>query len=33
MFDMEYMRRQSLFEDIRIMLKTVPVMLLRIGGW
>ena len=32
-FDMEYMRRQSLFEDIRIMLKTVPVMLLRIGGW
>jgi lipopolysaccharide/colanic/teichoic acid biosynthesis glycosyltransferase len=33
MFDMEYMRRQSLFEDLRIMLKTVPVMLLRIGGW
>jgi lipopolysaccharide/colanic/teichoic acid biosynthesis glycosyltransferase len=33
MFDMEYMRRQSLVEDIRIMLKTVPVMLLRIGGW
>ncbi len=32
-FDMEYMRRQSLLEDIRIMLKTVPVMLLRIGGW
>ena len=32
-FDMEYMRRQSLGEDIRIMLKTVPVMLLRIGGW
>lgn len=32
-FDIEYMRRQSLFEDIRIMLKTVPVMLLRIGGW
>ena len=33
MFDVEYMRRQSLFEDMRIMLKTVPVMLLRIGGW
>jgi len=33
MFDTEYMRRQSLFEDLRIMLKTVPVMLLRIGGW
>ena len=33
MYDMEYMRRQSLFEDMRIMLKTVPVMLLRIGGW
>ena len=33
MFDMEYMRRQSLFEDIRIMLRTVPVMLMRIGGW
>ena len=32
-FDMEYMRRQSLLEDLRIMLKTVPVMLLRIGGW
>jgi lipopolysaccharide/colanic/teichoic acid biosynthesis glycosyltransferase len=33
MFDMEYMRRQSLFEEIRIMLKAVPVILLRIGGW
>lgn len=32
-FDIAYMRRQSLAEDIRIMLKTVPVMLLRIGGW
>lgn len=33
LYDLEYMRRQSLFEDIRIMCKTVPVMLLRIGGW
>ena len=32
-FDILYMRRQSLGEDIRIMLKTVPVMLFRIGGW
>lgn len=32
-FDLMYMRRQSLAEDIWIMLKTVPVMLFRIGGW
>ncbi len=32
-FDIEYMRRQSLGEDILIMLRTVPVMLFRIGGW
>ena len=32
-FDIEYMRRQCLWEDVRIMLKTIPVMLLRIGGW
>lgn len=32
-FDLLYMRRQSLGEDIRIMLKTIPVMLFRIGGW
>jgi lipopolysaccharide/colanic/teichoic acid biosynthesis glycosyltransferase len=31
-FDIEYMRRQSIGEDIRIMLRTVPVMLMRIGG-
>lgn len=32
-FDVAYMRRQSLAQDILIMLRTVPVMLLRIGGW
>jgi len=32
-FDIQYMKRQSLGEDIRIMARTVPVMLFRIGGW
>lgn len=32
-FDLEYMQRQSLKEDLSIMLRTVPVMLFRIGGW
>ena len=32
-YDLEYIRRQSLREDLRIMLKTVPVILLRRGGW
>lgn len=32
-YDIEYMRRQSLAQDLLIMLRTVPVMLLRIGGW
>lgn len=32
-FDLQYMQRQSMGEDIRIMLKTIPVMLFRIGGW
>ncbi|MCE2901937.1 MAG: sugar transferase [Gemmatimonas sp.] len=32
-FDIAYMRRQSLGEDVLIMLRTIPVMLLRIGGW
>ena len=32
-YDLEYIRRQSLAEDLRIMLKTVPVILLRRGGW
>src|SRR5947207_2987435 len=32
-FDLEYIRRQSASEDLRIMLRTIPVMLLRRGGW
>jgi lipopolysaccharide/colanic/teichoic acid biosynthesis glycosyltransferase len=32
-YDLEYIRRQSLREDVRIMLKTIPVILLRRGGW
>jgi lipopolysaccharide/colanic/teichoic acid biosynthesis glycosyltransferase len=32
-YDLEYIRRQSVTEDFRIMLKTVPVVLLRRGGW
>jgi lipopolysaccharide/colanic/teichoic acid biosynthesis glycosyltransferase len=32
-YDLEYLRRQSLFEDARIMLLTIPVMLFRRGGW
>jgi lipopolysaccharide/colanic/teichoic acid biosynthesis glycosyltransferase len=32
-YDLEYLQRQSLAEDLRIMVKTVPVMLFRKGGW
>ena len=32
-FDVEYMKRQSLWFDVCIMARTVPVMLFRIGGW
>jgi lipopolysaccharide/colanic/teichoic acid biosynthesis glycosyltransferase len=31
--DLEYMRRQSMKEDLAIMARTIPVMLFRIGGW
>jgi len=31
--DLEYLRRQSVIEDVRIMLRTVPVMLFKQGGW
>jgi lipopolysaccharide/colanic/teichoic acid biosynthesis glycosyltransferase len=32
-FDLRYLRRQSVLEDLRIMLLTFPVMLGRRGGW
>ncbi len=32
-YDLEYIRRRTLWEDLRIMLKTIPVILLRRGGW
>jgi lipopolysaccharide/colanic/teichoic acid biosynthesis glycosyltransferase len=32
-YDLEYIQRQSVAEDFRIMFKTVPVILLRRGGW
>jgi len=32
-FDLEYIRRQSLAEDCKIMLQTVPVIVFRKGAW
>ncbi len=32
-YDLEYIRRQSALEDLRIMLRTVPVIVMRRGGW
>jgi lipopolysaccharide/colanic/teichoic acid biosynthesis glycosyltransferase len=32
-YDLEYLQRQCLAEDLRIMVKTVPVMLFRKTGW
>ena len=32
-YDLEYIRRRSLGEDLRIMLQTIPVIFLRRGGW
>lgn len=32
-FDLAYVRRQSAVEDLRIMAMTLPVMVLRRGGW
>jgi lipopolysaccharide/colanic/teichoic acid biosynthesis glycosyltransferase len=32
-YDLEYLRRQSVAEDLRIMSMTLPVMLFRRGGW
>lgn len=31
--DLEYIERRSVFEDLRIMLETIPGVLLRSGGW
>lgn len=32
-FDLEYLRRQSMGEDFKIMLRTVPSVILKIRGW
>jgi lipopolysaccharide/colanic/teichoic acid biosynthesis glycosyltransferase len=32
-YDLEYIRRRSMGEDLRIMLLTIPVIFLRRGGW
>lgn len=32
-FDLEYIRRRSVVEDLRIMLRTVPTMVGKVGGW
>ena len=32
-YDLEYIRRQSAREDLMIMLRTLPVMVMRRGGW
>jgi lipopolysaccharide/colanic/teichoic acid biosynthesis glycosyltransferase len=32
-YDLEYLCRQSLWEDLRIMFRTVPVILLKRSGW
>jgi lipopolysaccharide/colanic/teichoic acid biosynthesis glycosyltransferase len=32
-YDLEYIRRRSLVEDVRIMLQTIPTILFRRGGW
>jgi lipopolysaccharide/colanic/teichoic acid biosynthesis glycosyltransferase len=32
-YDLRYLNRQGFWEDIRIMLKTIPVVLFKRGGW
>ncbi len=32
-FDLEYLQRRSLLEDLKIMFKTIPVVLFKRGGW
>jgi lipopolysaccharide/colanic/teichoic acid biosynthesis glycosyltransferase len=32
-YDLEYLQKQSVWEDVKIMAKTIPVMVFRKGGW
>ena len=32
-YDLEYVRRQSLWHDLYILLRTIPVVIFRRGGW
>ena len=32
-FDLDYIARQSFFEDLKIMLRTVPVVIGKRGAW
>jgi len=32
-YDLEYIQRQGVAEDLKIMAKTLPVILFRRGGW
>jgi lipopolysaccharide/colanic/teichoic acid biosynthesis glycosyltransferase len=32
-YDLQYIERQGVLEDLKIMLQTIPVMLFRRGGW
>ena len=32
-YDLEYLQRQSVMEDLRIMLRTVPIVLFHRNGW
>lgn len=32
-YDLEYIQKQGVLEDLKIMLQTIPVMLFRRGGW
>jgi lipopolysaccharide/colanic/teichoic acid biosynthesis glycosyltransferase len=32
-YDLKYIERQGILEDLKIMLQTIPVMLFRRGGW
>ncbi len=32
-YDLEYLEKRSAWEDLKIMIRTIPVMLFRKGGW